>query len=236
MDQVVSSCLHCGKPVTSSTRGRPSKFCGDAHRKAYGRLNGQNSPKQPITFKTQNHDTQPIDIVEGICPESRAHFPPWKRINECTWKLTRGHVTAYVMNVAPEANHPHAWIARVGEYACSPTTLGEAKSTAAQMIRGLPGDWAVDDGIYFLNQQAEGFFSRPEDKPHIAPVPQKGIKVHLGISGHRKLQILGCGFRVVTVRLRGKNVILHHNGKTAVIERKDFKELLAANRAYRMRH
>jgi hypothetical protein len=36
-------CLHCGAPVTTSARGRPSKFCSDAHRKAYSRerLNGQ---------------------------------------------------------------------------------------------------------------------------------------------------------------------------------------------------
>jgi len=101
MDAVVEKCLHCGKPITRAERGRPQRFCTDAHRKAYSRLNGQNKPKPHHDLKTQNLDSQPIDIVERICPEIRTHTPSWKRVNECTWKLTRGSVTAWVMNVAP---------------------------------------------------------------------------------------------------------------------------------------
>ena len=108
MDAVVEKCLHCGKPITRAERGRPQRFCTDAHRKAYSRLNGQNKPKPHHDLKTQNLDFQPIDIVERICPEIRTHTPSWKRLNECTWKLTRGTVTAWVMNVAPNANHPRA--------------------------------------------------------------------------------------------------------------------------------
>ena len=32
------------------------------------------------------------------------------------------------------------------------------------------------------------------------------------LTNHRKLQVLGCGFRVVIVQFRGKTVVLHHNG------------------------
>jgi len=143
------------------------------------------------------------------------------------------------MNVAPEANHPRAWIARVGNQASNSTTLGEAKALAAQMVRGLSGDREVADPIYFLNKWAALYADqRPQDdeKPDVKPSTHKGLRVRLGITNHRKLQGLGCGFRVVTVQFRGKTVVLHHNGNTATIDRKDFKELVASNRRYRERN
>jgi hypothetical protein len=140
------------------------------------------------------------------------------------------------MNVAPMGNHPRAWLARVGEYASNPTTLGEAKAIAAQMVKGLPADREVIEPPYFLNKWASRFATQPDDKPYTTPIAPKGFKVRLGIMGEHKLQILGCGFRIVTVQLRDKKVMLHHNGNTAVIDREGFKELLAANRAYRLRH
>jgi hypothetical protein len=236
MDAVVEKCLFCGDPITRAARGRPQRFCREAHRKAYSRLNGQNNPKPHDDLKTQNLDSQPIDIVERICPEIRTHTPSWKRLNECTWKFTRGRVTAWIMNVAPQANHPRAWIARCGDQASNPTTLGEAKALAAQMVRGLPGDRDVADPIYFLNMWAAHCARQPEDEPYIERVAPKGFRVRLGITNHRKLQVLGCGFRVVTVQFRGKTVMLHHNGKTAAIDRTDFKELVASNKRYRERN
>jgi hypothetical protein len=41
---------------------------------------------------------------------------------------------------------------------------------------------------------------------------------------------LGCGWRIVTVQLRGKNVLLHHNGNKATMKRPAFKALIAANK------
>jgi len=239
MDAVVEKCLHCEKPITRAERGRRQRFCTDAHRKAYSRLNGQNTPKPHHDLKTQNLDSEPIDIVERICPEIRTHTPSWKRVNECTWKLTRGSVTAWVMNVGTEANHPRAWIARVGDQASNPTTLGEAKSLAAQMIRGLPGDREVADPIFFLNKWAALYADQKpqdEEKPYVKPIAPKGFRVRLGITNHRKLQVLGCGFRVVTVQFRRKTIMLHHNGNTATIDRTDFKDLVASNRRYRERN
>jgi hypothetical protein len=233
----VRACQHCGTNLPHVSRGRPQRFCSDKCRKAWGRLNGQNTPEPHPALKTQNHDLQPIDIVERICPEIRTHTPSWKRINEGTWKLTRARVTAWVMNVAPEAKHPRAWIARCGDQASNPTTLGETKALAAQMIRGLPGDREGADPIYFLNRWG-AHFVRPqsEDEPYVEPVAPKGLRVRLSIMGERKLQVLGCGFRVVTIQFKGKVVLLHHNGKTAAIDRAAFKELVASNRRYRKRN
>ena len=47
MDTIVTKCLHCDEPVPETVgRGRKKKFCRDAHRKAYSRINGQKAPTQ----------------------------------------------------------------------------------------------------------------------------------------------------------------------------------------------
>jgi hypothetical protein len=49
----------------------------------------------------------------------------------------------------------------------------------------------------------------------------------------KELQILGCGWRIVTCQFRGDKVHLRDNGSIATMKRKAFKELLAAVRAVR---
>jgi hypothetical protein len=239
MDAIVTKCLHCDEPVPETVgRGRKKKFCCEAHRKAYSRINGQKAPTQYYGPKPPNTTSQPIDIVKRICPEIRTHTPTWIEVNEVTWKLTRGGVTAWVINVAPEGCTP-AWLARCRDEACGPTTLREAKSLAGSMVRGARGDYEVKNPIFELNCLAAHTVNRQppaEETPYVEPIPPKGLKVHLGIDGEKALQILGCGFRRVTVQLRGKHVILHHYGNTATMKRADFKSLVAANRAYRQRN
>jgi hypothetical protein len=61
----------------------------------------------------------------------------------------------------------------------------------------------------------------------------KGFKLRICIEAEKELQILGCGWRIVTCQFHGNKVLLHHNGSTATMKRKAFKELLAAVRAVR---
>src|SRR6478672_5128997 len=61
----------------------------------------------------------------------------------------------------------------------------------------------------------------------------KGVRIRICIEGEKELQILGCGWRIVTCQFRGNKVLLHHNGSVAAMKRKAFKELLAAVRAVR---
>jgi len=58
----------------------------------------------------------------------------------------------------------------------------------------------------------------------------KGFQVRLCIEAEKELQILGCGWRIVTCQFRGNKVLLHHNGNVATMKRPAFKELLAANK------
>jgi hypothetical protein len=61
----------------------------------------------------------------------------------------------------------------------------------------------------------------------------KGFRVRLCIEAEKELQVLCCGWRIVTCQFRGKHVLLHHSGNTATMKRKAFKELVAAMRAIR---
>jgi hypothetical protein len=57
-----------------------------------------------------------------------------------------------------------------------------------------------------------------------------GFKVRIAIESEPELQILGCGWRIVTCQFRGNKVLLHHAGNTATIKRNAFKHLIEATR------
>jgi hypothetical protein len=61
----------------------------------------------------------------------------------------------------------------------------------------------------------------------------KGFQVRLCIEAEKELQVLGCGWRIVTVELDGPKMRLHHNGNTATMKRPAFKALIAANKRLR---
>jgi hypothetical protein len=61
----------------------------------------------------------------------------------------------------------------------------------------------------------------------------KGFRLRICIEGEKELQILGCGWRIVSCQFRGNKVILHHNGNIATMKRTAFKKLLAAVRTSR---
>jgi len=61
----------------------------------------------------------------------------------------------------------------------------------------------------------------------------KGSRVRICIEAEKELQVLGCGWKIVTCQFRGSNVLVHHNGNTATMTRKAFKELVVAMRAIR---
>ena len=58
----------------------------------------------------------------------------------------------------------------------------------------------------------------------------KGFRIRICFEGEGKLQILGCGWRIVTCQFRGNKVLLHYNGNVATMKRPTFKALIAATR------
>ena len=63
----------------------------------------------------------------------------------------------------------------------------------------------------------------------------KGFRLRICVEDEKELQILGCGWRIITCRFRGNKVLLHHNGNKATMKRTAFKTFLAANRRARQR-
>jgi hypothetical protein len=61
----------------------------------------------------------------------------------------------------------------------------------------------------------------------------KGFRLRICVEDEKELQILGCGWRIITCQFRGNKVLLHHNGNIATMKRTAFKELVAAVRASR---
>jgi hypothetical protein len=64
----------------------------------------------------------------------------------------------------------------------------------------------------------------------------KGFRVRLCIESEKELQVLGCGWRIVTCQFRDNKVLLHHNGNIATMKRAVFKALIAANKRLRRVH
>jgi hypothetical protein len=58
-----------------------------------------------------------------------------------------------------------------------------------------------------------------------------GFRVRLCIDTEKELQVLGCGWRIVTCQFRGTKVLLNHNGSVATMQRQAFKELVSASGA-----
>ena len=94
MDAFVKRCEHCGEPVPETKRGRPQRFCSDAHRKAHRKING--IPGNGLRYRTrrvkQKEASQYSDSLSEFEPENlslktKLHF---ERVNEITFKLWRG--------------------------------------------------------------------------------------------------------------------------------------------------
>ena len=63
-------------------------------------------------------------------------------------------------------------------------------------------------------------------------LPLRGFTVRLILQDEAPQ--IGSGYRKVVCQFRGKKVILQHSGYAQVIKRDTFKELVAANKRYRM--
>ena len=168
MDAFVKRCEHCGEPVPETKRGRPQRFCSDAHRQAHRKINA--TPGNGLRYRTSRvkpkEASQDSDSLREFKPENlslktKLHF---ERVNEITFKLTDGEVThvpashgqwggyrttkavAWVINLAPGQ-----WLARCRDESSGPSSFHEAKANALAMARGAHGDYFIENPIDHLN-------------------------------------------------------------------------------------
>src|SRR5262249_2308931 len=168
MDARAPHCAHCGALLLGKNRGRPQRFCSDAHRQAYRKI--ASAPEKGPRYRTgrpkPKSASQDSDFSKEFKPENRSqkthlHF---ERVNEVTFKLTDGESTnvpashgqwggyrttktvASVISIAPGQ-----WLARCRDEVCGPSSFNEAKANALAMAKGAHGDYFVENPIDHLN-------------------------------------------------------------------------------------
>jgi len=156
------------EPVPETKRGRPQRFCSDAHRQAHRKIlsacqNGlryrAGRPKRKVA--SQDSDLAGEFEPKNLSQKSHLHF---ERVNEVTFKLTDGECThvpashgqwggyrttkavAWVISIVPGQ-----WLARYRNEASGPSSFNEAKTNALAMARGACGDYFIENPIDHLN-------------------------------------------------------------------------------------
>jgi hypothetical protein len=179
MDAFVKLCEHCGQPVPETQRGRPQRFCSDAHRQAHRKINA--TPGNGLRYRTgrvkpkeasQDSDSLCEFKPENLSLKTKLHF---ERVNEVTFKLTDAEVTnvpashgqwagyrttkavAWVIKIGPDA-----WLARCGDQVCGPSSFNKVKANALAMARGACGDYFIENPIDHLNGLQARLLGEPE--------------------------------------------------------------------------
>ena len=168
MDARPPHCAHCGALLLGKTRGRPQRFCSDAHRQAHRKI--ASAPEKGPRYRTGRLKpkvaSQDSDLAREFEPEklSEKSLLRFERVNEITFKLTDGELTtvpashgqwggyrttkvvASVINVASGQ-----WLARCQNEVSGPSPFNEAKANAFAMARGANGDYFIENPIDHLN-------------------------------------------------------------------------------------
>ena len=123
MDVRAPHCTHCGALLLGKTRGRPQRFCSDAHRQAHRKIASvpEKGPRYRTGRPKPKSASQDYDFSEEIKPENRSQKTHlrFEKVNDVTFKLTDGEATnvpashgqwggyrttkavAWVINIAP---------------------------------------------------------------------------------------------------------------------------------------
>ena len=97
MDTRAPYCEHCGALLPGKTRGRPQRFCSDAHRQAHRKI--ASAPEKGPRYRTGRLKpkvaSQDSDLAREFEPEklSEKSLLRFERVNEITFKLTDGELT-----------------------------------------------------------------------------------------------------------------------------------------------
>jgi hypothetical protein len=180
MDAQAPHCEHCGALLPAKTRGRPQRFCSDAHRQAHRKI--ASTHENGLRYRTHGPKpkrvSQQSDLARDFEPENLSQKTNLRfaRINAVTFKLTDGEGTnvpashgqwsgyrttkalAWVIKLGSDA-----WLARCGDQVFNPSSFNEAKSQALAMARRAVGDYFVKNPIRELNELQAGLLYRDED-------------------------------------------------------------------------
>jgi hypothetical protein len=212
-------CLSCGVQFTLSGSGKRQKYCPKCARRGDGRGRGLPASKPLKTNGAEKHFWTPIPHDA----RSPIHF------------------------TTPEGDKGRIWISdrndRRGEELYWRVNIAEAKRLAERPC-GFSEPREATSDVIRIEGNSHVHLTRLEPNPpardprcilpDIWPRPW-GYKVKLYIEAEKELQELGCGERTVVVEFDGNKVHVHHNGRMATMKRDKFKELIAANKRYRIK-
>jgi hypothetical protein len=136
-------CLHCQKPITRAARGRPQRFCCDAHRKAHSRLNGQKdaSPVRPSAGDTglpKERLRGSRHLLHDSPPVARADSLDRKDFVWCGLDLHFGKRRSPVLTLVADDTYPHLFRIRYPDgWTSTPANITRAKDAAYGHARWL---------------------------------------------------------------------------------------------------
>jgi hypothetical protein len=229
-------CLSCGCPYDLSGSGKRQKYCQAC----------QKSPKRGVAQVRNLSTSKPLETNDSSTHFS-APIPPAKTRRR---KLTpTRRLGAYVLAqieakkgqpnpirfVTPDGTKCRVWLAhdakgRAGDdvyWGCNVEEL--LKERQVKPLPWKPTAKALRRPIIVYGR------NEPVRNLNDALGILSGIRARVFINAQEELQVLGCGQRIVTIQLRGKEVLLHHNGNTAKMKRSAFKEFLKRNKEARLR-
>src|SRR5215470_5046345 len=168
MDARAPHCAHCGALLVGKNRGRPQRFCSDAHRQAHRKIASapEKGPKYRTGRPKPKFGSQDANFSSEFKPENPSQKTNlrFERVSEATFKLTDGESTnvpashgqwggyrttkafAWVINIAPGQ-----WLARCRNEASGPSSFKDAKVNALAMARGAHGDYFIRNPVHHLN-------------------------------------------------------------------------------------
>ena len=82
---------------------------------------------------------------------------------------------------------------------------------------------------HFVRGVTNAMTPPPPRKTKVPALQPRGFRLRLCIDNEKELQVLGCGWRIVTCQFRGHMILLHHHKNVAMMKRQAFKDLVSAN-------
>jgi glycosyltransferase involved in cell wall biosynthesis len=221
---MLKKCLSCGAQFTLSGSGKRQKYCQECSRRGDGRVRGLPA-SNPLKIKGAKSDFQ--------TPIPRAYLGRFIREQILVQKDQPNPISFII----PEGINCLVWLGtddngklKLGDdrhWRLGIEELVRQEEKKRPVTRWNPTSDALRRPIIVVGR------NDPIKNMDDALGVLKGFRVRICIDAEKELQVLGCGWRIVTCQFRGKKVLLHHGGNTATMKRDAFKAFLVANKRAR---
>ena len=209
-------CSACGSPFQLSGSGKRQKFCPECRKRGVGQRRGLSASKALNIKGAGNHFSAPIPPHQWEQIEARKDQP-----NPISF-TTPGGVKCRVWLASDAAGNKI-----IGDDVWWRVNVLDQQKRERRTSKWNPIAKALNMPITVVGR------NEPIKNMDDALGVLKGFRVRVGIDAEKELQVLGCGWRMVTCQFRRGKVLLHHAGNTATMKRAAFKAFVASNKRRR---